>query len=508
MSEKDPKEELKRYLKKLQDFKNSNGKSVPYEILLSLKTYIGTLNIDSETKERLLVNMEYLRSQSNLVEVWLLDHEDLSEKLTWVLNEAYDKLTIFLEEIIERTIPIMHKPTTITENKKTKSHSFFSKLKNIGKIQNEYNVNGSDAKDFESLDIESYEDRYKYKIQVFISHVFNEKDIQLARTLKKLLERRGIYGYIAEVRPEFELPLDKKIQKEIVDAHYVIGIITHDSKASSSVNQELGYALGKDISLILMVEKNVKHGVLTTPREIQEFTQDNFSQVCKRIIDYILERDIPKKITGEEKKWLIDNVYRPCYDSMMNVYKMKFIDGIPDDPWERLTAYAKLKTEPDMKELFENYAKELKMWSTMRIDFENSFQNKRDNVANILIPVFQRTGLADEIGRIDNGEGSTWGLQDWVHNCNDVLFDNRIQNEEDLYQSLRKDMIRRWGRFYGMLDKWKKEKPGIYAEILKLIPEFIRVLGAKYSYHQIDEQRQILKESIEKLTLALEDKLK
>ena len=57
-------------------------------------------------------------------------------------------------------------------------------------------------------------------------------------------------------------------------------------------------------------------------------------------------------------------------------------------------------------------------------------------------------------------------------------------------------------------DAWKKEIPEIYNEILKVIPKLIDGLEAKYSYKEIDVQRNILKKSIEELTLALEEKLK
>jgi hypothetical protein len=58
------------------------------------------------------------------------------------------------------------------------------------------------------------------------------------------------------------------------------------------------------------------------------------------------------------------------------------------------------------------------------------------------------------------------------------------------------------------LDEWHNSKPELFTDLLKIIPDLVKGLGAKHSYAEIDEQRKILKDIIEKLTIALEDKLK
>lgn len=206
-------------------------------------------------------------------------------------------------------------------------------------------------------------------------------------------------------------------------------------------------------------------------------------------------------------------VNRQClqtiYNSIINAYKTRdFITYSPGNTWDNLEAYAKFKTEEEMVKLLDRYSTDLNKWQLMWTDFQNNFQNKRENLAKIVKPAFEKTNLLDDTGRINNLDGDVWDVAGWLHNCSDVLFNADIKTEEELYKILRDYAVRRWGTFTEMLDKWKKEKPEIYSEILKAIPNLVKNLGAKYSYHQMDVQRQILKESIEKLTYALEQKLK
>jgi len=205
---------------------------------------------------------------------------------------------------------------------------------------------------------------------------------------------------------------------------------------------------------------------------------------------------------------VIDNVYRPCYDQMKNISDIEFLTTIPSNPWEKISPSWRLKTEPKIKNLFENYSKELKKWHKMWIDFGNQFQNNNKNIAMFLEPIFEELGLNKENGRFDFG-GSDHDPESWLFNCQDVIFNENIANAEELYQILKKNSLKNWGDRYAITyDVWKKDIPEIYSEILKVIPQLIEGLGARYSYKEIDEQRNILKECIEGLTLALEEKLK
>lgn len=215
------------------------------------------------------------------------------------------------------------------------------------------------------------------------------------------------------------------------------------------------------------------------------------------------------EFSDDEKKQLIEHVYRPCFNQMMNEYKQReFITGIPSNKWRELEHFWQLKTEPEMKELFEKYTNELAKWHKMWIDFGNKFMENKEKLGEVWRPVFEKYGLLDQrgymkIGRYENSP------QEWLHNCQDVIFNIDIHDGEELYRILKKDAVRRYGEEYSLFfDEWYRDKPEIYTDILKTIPELVNTLDAKFSYAELDEQRKVLKDAIEKLTIALESKLK
>lgn len=144
--------------------------------------------------------------------------------------------------------------------------------------------------------LEIPKDNFKGLLRTFISHKFEKENQKLALTLRNILRAKNVEGYLAESKKEYELLIGEKIRKEIERSDYVIGIITTESEKSSSVNQELGYALGLNKPIVIMIEKNVPHGVLTHGRETEEFIRENFEKSCINVSEYILEKGTPTKI--------------------------------------------------------------------------------------------------------------------------------------------------------------------------------------------------------------------
>lgn len=501
----EPKEELKRFISRFEDLRQSDEIIDNSHLIASLNTFSQKIVLDSITRENVFQRLDYLNKQTTIA----LQIENPDNEIRNILNSAYSDVILFLREMVERGIPITYKLPKPVEGKKNKTRNILEKMfynkKNMSVIMN----NESIVTDVEPFDVEPSGARNGYKMSVFISHRFTQNDIELAVILKKLLKTHNIYGYIAETRPEFNLRLDEKIQNEIRNSHHVVGIITNESANSPSVNQELGYALGRNISLIIMVEKNVKHGVLTESKEIQEFTRENFEQYCKRVIGYILENDIPEKISEEDRKELVKNVYDPCYDGIMQAYKdREFITYIHNNPWDKITPAWKLRTDKSIASMFENYSRELEKWSRMYVNFGNQFQTNQQQLGEILKSIFQKVGLMNENGQIKFAD-RTLTPSNWLYNCQDVIFNDSISNGDDLYEILTEHTKRRWGDEYHLnYEKWKKEIPQIYAEIQQIIPELIKTLNAKFTYQQLSEQRSILKKQIEELKNALEEKLK
>ncbi|OLB91887.1 MAG: hypothetical protein AUH25_01650 [Thaumarchaeota archaeon 13_1_40CM_38_12] len=229
----------------------------------------------------------------------------------------------------------------------------------------------------------------------------------------------------------------------------------------------------------------------------------------KEIAEIKVRLEQLEKIFSNPKDQLIANVYQPAYDIMKEIYdNRESLNYPPQNPWKSVTPSWRYKTELGMQKLFEGYGKELKKYNEIWVDFGNKFMEKKDKIGEILRPIFEKHGLLDQSGDVNFG-GIKNPPREWLHNCQNVIFNDNIHNEDEFYQILKKDAIKNYGDKYSLfLDEWKNKYPNIFTDLLKVIPELVKELGAKYSYAEFDKQRTILKESIEKLTLALEEKLK
>lgn len=125
-------------------------------------------------------------------------------------------------------------------------------------------------------------------MSVFISHMFGGDDDVFANLLKEDLDSAGLGGYLAEESRRYDLLISDKIREEINRSGCLVAIITGRSQASASVHEEIGYALGKNVEVVLMVEKNVKErGVLIYGREPEVFDPQRFAAHSRKIVEYI-----------------------------------------------------------------------------------------------------------------------------------------------------------------------------------------------------------------------------
>ena len=121
-------------------------------------------------------------------------------------------------------------------------------------------------------------------MKVFISHAFGGGDEPLAGALKEDLAAAGLEGYLAEKTPRYDLPISDKIRQEIEESGWLVAIITGRSHASASVHEEIGYALGRDVKVALMVEEGVEAaGVFAYGREYERFTVPRFGEHSRKV---------------------------------------------------------------------------------------------------------------------------------------------------------------------------------------------------------------------------------
>lgn len=361
----------------------------------------------------------------------------------------------------------------------------------------------------DSLDFEVENDNFKGVMQVFISHKFVKVDQELAKSLKRQLRKNNIGGYLAEQTREFDIPLNQKIRDKIDGSDYLVAIITEKSINSPSVHQEIGYAIGTECPVRIMVETEEVPGVLTKDREVEEFTRKTFEKKLDIIINDILDKGPRKKIKSKDFQDLIQNVYDPCYNQMKNEYDGdEFITTIPPNTWkDKISHRWKLKTEDDIKSLFETYTKELEIWHKMWIDFANKFQRKEKELGGIIKPVFQKFNMIKDDSLISFGK-SDHDPSGWLYNCKDVIFNPEIKTGSELYEILKNYSLKQWGNEYSdNFDELFKKNPIIYDELLKTIPEMINFLDMRFTYQEMDKQRKIIRELIVKITESLAEKL-
>jgi len=361
----------------------------------------------------------------------------------------------------------------------------------------------------DSLEFEVENDNFNGIMQVFISHKFVKPDQELAKLLKRQLRKNNIDGYLAEQTREFDIPLNQKIRDKIDASDYLVAIITENSINSPSVHQEIGYAIGTDCPVRIMVETEEVPGVLVKDREVEEFTRKTFEKKLDIIINDILDKGERKKIKSKEFQDLIQNVYDPCYNSIKNEYdRDEFIITIPPNPWKDTISHRwRFKTESDIKPLFENYTKELEKWHDMWIDFGNKCMKERSKLGGLLVPIFLNNDLLDSHSTIIIDEDEIITSQVWLQNCQEVIFNDTISNPEQLYIILLNFTRKKWGSKYSThLTTWYHNDPKIFQDLLFFIPTLVKELGSKFSYKQIDEQRKILRACIVQLTMALEQK--
>jgi hypothetical protein len=110
-------------------------------------------------------------------------------------------------------------------------------------------------------------------------------DEKLAGILNNSLVDKSITGYIAVREKEYELYIVDKIKKQILDSDFLVAILTESGMLSPSVHEEIGYALGVDTKVLLMVEEKLKKktAVLIHGKEPEIFTAEKFPEHCINI---------------------------------------------------------------------------------------------------------------------------------------------------------------------------------------------------------------------------------
>jgi len=296
---------------------------------------------------------------------------------------------------------------------------------------------------------------------------------------------------MAQREKEYELLIRDKIRDEIAKCDCVIGIITKESLGSASVNQELGYALGNDVPVIIMIEKDAKLGVLTHGIEPEEFTRDDFQVHCKNVRTYILEKGVRKSVKKEDRVWLQQNVYRVLYNEIADFNNALFYSDSLPKPLNKIDNYSKLKVEPRILNLCEKYTEEVNKWSRLYKDSETDFSHKEVALGEIFKDCFAKVSLLNAQGYIIMDERSSQEPRHWVSAFRFVLFnETAIRNSQTLYEMLIAYASATNRGHLRWLQKFKTKTPHLFDCIFDKLPEARKLLNSDITEENLAKKRE------------------
>ncbi|SRR6266550_905052 len=135
---------------------------------------------------------------------------------------------------------------------------------------------------------------------IFVSHCFG--DSQVVGEMEASFEGSDVKLYTANRDPQYGNELPAKIKKAINDSDAVLAIVTSDANESNSVNQEVGYAIGRGKLIVPMVERGVKVGVLLEGLELVFFSLDKIREVFSDVSRYFSKLAASKEKKRTSKK--------------------------------------------------------------------------------------------------------------------------------------------------------------------------------------------------------------
>lgn len=357
-----------------------------------------------------------------------------------------------------------------------------------------------------SLEMDVINDDFESIMDVFISHKFENRDQKFALKLQEMLREKQIRGYLAERKRNYELLISDKIKNEITNSDFIIGIITNASKTSASVNQELGFAMGNEKPVIMLLEKGIEHGVLTFGKEVEEFTEKNFEKACTNIINYILDKNYRKEVPTKENEWMLTNVYRPLYNEISELKHDKiFIDKQISNPISKIDSFSKLKLDEKLRNDLEKLSDEIVVWNKMFRAKEREFQYKQNEIGEIFATCFQTNNLLNSRGEIELDSHTWQEPRNWTKAFQDVLLeDPEIVSGKQLYEKLYAHAILRDDEHDRFLKNFKKRSPALFDCLFNHIPEARKVYAAEIKDKELAEQKMNIKTNVQKILKNLE----
>jgi nucleoside 2-deoxyribosyltransferase len=138
--------------------------------------------------------------------------------------------------------------------------------------------------------------------KVFISH--SSRDQGLVISLANLLSKFGVEVFVAEWYLAPGEPIAKKVFEQIERSDCVVALLTRNGMRSNWVQQEIGYSLQHNKSVIPIVEKGINPGDLAAlqGREYIEYDPYQYQQALIKLSTYVKSLKLKKE---EQEKALL-----------------------------------------------------------------------------------------------------------------------------------------------------------------------------------------------------------
>lgn len=130
------------------------------------------------------------------------------------------------------------------------------------------------------------QEKKRSKFKVFVC--YNKEDHEKAHVLESILEEKGFGVYLVDMKSNGNF-MSTELKEMIRSSVCFVLISTSSFINSSLVNQEIGYAQGKGLTIMLLINTRLKSELqdIKTKLTVIEFNNDDFRQQCFIVADKV-----------------------------------------------------------------------------------------------------------------------------------------------------------------------------------------------------------------------------
>ncbi|MGI0047044.1 MAG: TIR domain-containing protein [Nitrosotalea sp.] len=130
------------------------------------------------------------------------------------------------------------------------------------------------------------QEKKHHKFKAFVC--YDKEDCEKASVLESILDEKGFGIHLADSGSHGNF-ISEDVKDMIRLSICFIAVITSNFLNSSLINQEIGYAQGKGLKVILFISTKSKNEIQDIDKKLTvvEFNEDNFRQQCLTVADKV-----------------------------------------------------------------------------------------------------------------------------------------------------------------------------------------------------------------------------